>query len=434
MRRGAIGLAALLCWQLALGAALAEEPQPLTLKAARELALHNHPKISQAELEAQASREVISQVRAGFLPSMTFNATAVGTADPNTRIAAGGLNNPAIYERNAEGVTVTQLILDFGRTSNLLRSSKSSSSAGDSNAEATRDRILLQVDVAFFSALKAQSILAVARQTLDTRKVLLEQVDALAHNKLRSDLDLSFATVAYEEAKLLVAKSENDVEAAFTTLSTLLGDREPRAYQLIEEPMPSAESVDPSALIETALSKRPDLAGLRFERDAAMQYAKAQRALNYPVITAFGSGGIIPVRDHDQFESSYAAAGVNLSLPIFDGGLNSAKHSEAELRSRAVEEKLRDAENSVIHDVRTAGLNANYAFERLDLTRKLFDNASHAYELAEMRYRLGSSSIVELSQAQLNKTEADIVHTSAKYEYEIQRAILNYEIGESKAD
>jgi outer membrane protein len=427
-------LVGVLSWQLALGAALADEPQTLTLKGAREMALHHHPKISQAELEAQAAKQVITQVRAGFLPNLTFNATAVGTGDPNTRIAAGGLNNPAIYERNAEGVTVTQLVMDFGRTSNLLGSSKLSSRAEDSHADAMKDAILLQVDLAFFSALKAQSILSVARQTLETRKVLLEQVDALARNKLRSDLDLSFATVAYEEAKLLVAKSENDLEAAFTTLSTLLGDREQRAYRLVEEPMPAAESVDPPALIETALSKRPDLAGLRFERDAAIQYAKAQKALNYPIITAFGSGGLIPVRDPAQFESSYAAAGVNLSLSLFDGGLNTAKYSEADLRSRAAAEKLRDAEDSVIHDVRTASLNANYALERLDLTRKLFENASHAYELAEMRYTLGSSSIVELSQAQLNKTEAEIAQTSAKYEYEIQRAVLNYEIGESKAD
>ncbi|HXZ26283.1 MAG TPA: TolC family protein [Nitrospiria bacterium] len=434
MRWCGVCLLGILGWQLAIGPAFAEEPQTLTLKAAREMALRNHPKISQANLEAQASKQVITQVRAGLLPTLTFDATAVGTADDNTRIAAGSLNNPAIYERFAQGVTVSQLLLDFGHTSNLLGSSKLSSKAEDSNAEATKDQILLDVDVAFYTALKAQSILAVARQTLDTRKVLLEQVDALARNKLKSDLDLSFATVAYEEAKLLVAKSENDVEAAFTALSTLLGDREQHEYRLVEEPMPDAQPVDSSVLVDTALSKRPDLASLRFERDAAMRYAKAERALIFPVITAFGSGGIIPVRDNNQFDASYAAAGVNLSLPIFDGWLNSAKYSEADLRAQAAAEKLRDAENSAARDVQTASLNATYAFERLDLTQQLFDNANHAYELADLRYKLGSSSIVELSQAQLNKTEAEIAHTSAKYDYQIQRAILEYQIGESTAE
>ena len=181
--------------------------------------------------------------------------------------------------------------------------------------------------------------------------------------------------------------------------------------------------------MDTALSQRPDLARLRLERDAASQYALAQKALNYPTVSAIGAGGLIPVRDTAHFEDRYAAAGVNLSLPIFDGGLNSAKHAEAELRSQAASEKLRDAENTAIQDVRNAGLNVNYAYERLDLTRKLFQNASLAFDLAQARYTMGSSSIVEVSQSQLDMTSAQIANTSAKYDYEIQRAILNFQIG-----
>jgi outer membrane protein len=261
----------------------------------------------------------------------------------------------------------------------------------------------------------------------------LDQVAALATNKLRSELDLRFAQVTYEEGQLLVAQAENDLEQAFNSLSTLLGDREKHVYRLIEESMSTTDLVNLTGLVDTALSQRPDLARLRLERDAASQYARAQKALNYPTVSAFGAGGFIPVRDAAHFDDRYAAAGVNLSLPIFDGGLNSAKRAEAELRSQAAGEKLRDAENTVIHDVRNASLNVNYAYEKLDLTQKLFDNASQAFELAQARYKLGSSSIVELSQAQLNKTEADIAHTSSKYEYEIQRAVLNFEIGTTQS-
>jgi outer membrane protein len=286
--------------------------------------------------------------------------------------------------------------------------------------------------VAFFTSLKAQSVLAVAQQTVDTRKLLLDQVAELATNKLRSDLDLSFAKVTYEEGNLLVAKAQNDLEEAFAVLSTLLGDREKRTYHLIEESASVMAPVDTTSLVDVALSNRPDLVRLRLEHEGAAQFARAQKGLSYPVISAFGEGGFIPVRDTSHFEDRYAAAGVNLSLPLFDGGLDSAKRSEAELRSQAAAEKLRDAENTAIHDVRVAGLHVNYAWERLDLTRKLFDNASRAYDLAEARYKLGSSSIVELSQAQLSKTEADIAHTSAKYEYDIQHAILEFEIGSTR--
>lgn len=410
-------------------AARTEELQQLTLGEAHNIALRNHPRISEAELEALASREVATQVHAGFLPNVTFNATAVGTGGSDTRIAAGGLNNPVIYEREADGLTVTQLLTDFGRTEHLLNSSRLHSRAANANAEATREEIILQVDIAFFTALKAQSVLEVAHQTRDTRKLLLDQVTALATNKLRSDLDLSFSKVAYEEGELLVAKAQNDMEVAFNSLSTLLGDREKRTYRLIEEPMLAVTPMEPAALVDTALSRRPDLARLRLERDAAQQYARAQRALSYPTINAFGSGGYSPVRDTTHLEDHYLAGGVNLSLPILDGGLNSAKRSEAELRSQAASEALLDAENNAIHDVRSASLNVAYAAQRLDLTQKLFDNASQSYDLAEARYKLGSSSIVELSQVQLSKTEAEIAHTSARYEYEIQHAVLDYETG-----
>src|ERR1039458_5769626 len=77
----------------------AEEAHPLTLKEAQEITLRNHPRISEAELEALASQQVVSQVRAGFLPNVVLNATAVDAFEANTRLAAGSLNNPSVFDR-----------------------------------------------------------------------------------------------------------------------------------------------------------------------------------------------------------------------------------------------------------------------------------------------------------------------------------------------
>jgi len=288
---------------------------------------------------------------------------------------------------------------------------------------------VLQADVAFFAALKAQSILDVARKTMETRKVVLDQITALTTNKLRSELDQMFAAVTYEQGQLLVAQAEKDVEQSFNALSTVLGDRQRRVYRLMEESTPAPKTIDPTGLVDTALSQRPDLARLRLDRDAAFQFARAQKALNYPTVMAVGAGGLIPIRDTAHFDDRYAAAGVNLSLPVFDAGLNAAKASEAEFRAQAAAESLRDAENTAIQGVRDAGLNVNYAVERFDLTEKLLENAKEALDLAQARYQVGSASIVELSQSQLNETSAEIDHISAQYDYEIQSSILNFQIG-----
>ena len=409
----------------------AGEAKPLTLSAAKEMALKQHPRISAAELEALAAKQVVSQVRSLFYPSLSFNATAAGTSQENTRVAAGALNNPAIYERQADGLVFSQLITDFGRTSHLTKTSQFRARAADKNAEATREQILMEVEAAFFNALKAQSVLEVSRQTLTTRQLLLDQVAVLATNKLKSELDVSFARVAREEGRLLVAKADNDLKSAFATLSVLLGVRDETNFQLVQDPG-SAPPAPPATdgLVPTALAQRPDLVRLRLESDAAAQFARAEKGLRYPTLSAFGTGGLIPIRD-PAFQKDYAAAGVNLNFPLFTGGLFRARQREAELRVAAAQERLREAENEVIRQVRVAGLNVQYAFDRLSLTEQLRQSSRQAFELAQARYRLGSSSIVELSQAQLNLTQAEIERASAGFDFQIQRALLNYAVGAS---
>ena len=116
-------------------------------------------------------------------------------------------------------------------------------------------------------------------------------------------------------------------------------------------------------------------------------------------------------------------------MPLFAGGLYQARQREAELRAKAAAESLRTAEDNVSRDVRIAWLNLNNARERLRTTGQLRRYAGTAYELADARYKAGSSSIVELSQAQLALTSAQIDETTARYEVLMRASDLNYQIG-----
>ena len=201
----------------------------LTLADAQKLALQNHPQIAEANYRALAAQEVVKETRAGYFPNANLYADAVGANSEDTRILAGGLNNPSVYDRAAGGLEVNQLITDFGRTANLTASSKFQAQAENQNANATREQVLLQVNVNYFGALEAQAVLHVAQQTVDTRQLLLDQVSLLASNKLKSELDVSFARVAVQESKLLLEKAQNDADDAMASLSTALGYREPQS-------------------------------------------------------------------------------------------------------------------------------------------------------------------------------------------------------------
>ena len=414
---------------LAFAMANAEDSSRLTLQEAHETALRHHPQISVADLKALAARQVTRQFRSGFFPNLSGNVMSVGTANENTRLAAiGGLNNPSIFDRNAEGLVLSQLITDFGRTANLTGSAKLRAQAEANNAQATREQILLAVDGAFFAAQQAQSVTRVAEETVAERQVFLAQVSALASNKLRSDLDVSFARVNVEDGKLLLSKAQNDLQAAFAQLANLMGLREPKTYRLVEQPLPPELSTNVSQFVEQALQSRPDLLSLRNSQEAAFKFARAEKALRYPNLSAIGSAGVIPIGD-SELPKNYAAAGLSLTLPLYAGGFYSARQQEAELRARAADEGLRDLEDNVIRDVRIAWLNAQNAFDRLRITAQLVDNAKQSFDLAEARYSNGISSIVEFNQAQLNLLSAQIAYANTQYEYLLQRSALDFQTG-----
>ena len=106
-----------------------------------------------------------------------------------------------------------------------------------------------------------------------------------------------------------------------------------------------------------------------------------------------------------------------------------ALHAEAQAEAGARQQYLRDLQNAVVREVRKAWLNANSGYQRLALTQQLLDQADQALDLAQQRYKLGLSSIIELSQAQLNATQAQISQASAKYDYAAQLSALNYQVG-----
>jgi outer membrane protein len=401
-------------------------PTVLSLKDAQVLALKNNPRISVARLAALASQQVTREVRSSLWPTASIDLTAVDS-DPGSRITAGALNNPSIYQRAAAGATVTQLITDFGRTTHLVSSANLAAKAENQNALATKEQILLAVDQAFYNALQTQAVLIVAQQTVGDRQTVADQVGALYKNKLKSELDFSFANVNLAQAKLLLLDAQNNENAAFAAFSAVLGFSNLQNFQLTEDTTPfAAPQSNVDDLISVALATRPEILSLEFQTESAKKFQIAERDLLLPDIRALGAAGDTPVRN-PLLSSSYWAAGVNVEIPIFNGFLFSARAREAALRAQATQERLRDLRDEISRDVRTSWLNATNTYDRLAVTQQLLEQANLALNLAEARYKLGLGSIVELSQAQLQQTQAEISNAQAGYDYRLALAVLQYQ-------
>jgi outer membrane protein len=196
--------------------------------------------------------------------------------------------------------------------------------------------------------------------------------------------------------------------------------------------MPPSVPKDLPPLVTQAVASRPDVAKLRFERDAAYKFAAAENDLNRPVVSAVGTAGFLPYFDAGsptRPPEHYEGAAVNVDIPIFNGGLFGARRAVADFRAKQSEQDLRDGEQQIARDVRVAWGNVTTAFERLDVTEKFMQSATLALDLAQGRYTLGLASIVELTQAQLNLTRAEVEHLNAKYAYQMEYATLEHALG-----
>ncbi len=407
--------------------AFAQPPMHLTLGEAQQTAIQNNPQLASAKFTAAAAGQVPAQYHAAYEPNVFGSFTGVG-ADNGSRLAAGGLNNPVVYDRLGSGLTLSQMVTDFGRTSNLVAMAKLRAQAQNEVTETTRAQILLAVSRAYFNLLRAQAVLKVANQTVDARKLVSDQVSALAESKLKSTLDVSFANVNLSEARLLQAQAQSDVKAAETDLATAMGLPNQSAFDLAEEGLPAPLPARVDELLRTAMQQRPELRDLRLEESAAQRFTKAEHALNYPSLGIIGTAGFAPAA-YQAVPGRYGAVGLNVNVPIFNGGLFKARQTEADLRAKAVSQNITDLENRVARDVRVAYLNATTAYDRMALTKQLLDQSQLALDLAQTRYELGLGSIVELSQAQLGLTSAQIANTSAGYEYRAQRVLVDYATG-----
>lgn len=432
---------------VAAGCAYAEEPpHQLSLPRAESIALRRAPALGAAYFNAQAANQVVRETRSEFFPHITGNIDAVGTGNAiqnafsgtthtdsrEIRIgASGGLNNPLILSRESQGLNASQLLFDFGRTVNLTAASQFRALSEAQRAQLTRAQVVLRVDQAYLNVLRAQALLRVADQTVAAREYVFADVSALAQAQLKSALDVAVAQANLQQAKQLMLQAQNAVGSAFAELSAALGYQRSSTFQLADPPQQPLPNESADALAGLALQIRPEVAALRDETQGAQKQALAERDARLPRINALGAIGRTVIGD-PGVTGNYAALGINVEVPVFTGGLLSSREEEAKLRAAAAQKALEDEENQVVRNVHAAWLDASTALRNIEVANELAASSQQALNLAQAQYRTGQTSIIEFSQAQLALTQAQIGAATAKYDYQITRAILEYQVGKTQ--
>lgn len=409
------------------GALAAEAPTVLTLQQAEATARERQPQLRSAQAGTEAARARVDQARSGFLPQLNGTASyTVGTSRIGT--AAGTVSGGAAKRFNA-GLTANQFLYDFGRTSGQLTASRRSAEAQEASQAQTLEDVLLDVRTAYFDALTQRALLDVARETLESEEKRLKQVQAAVEVGMRPEIDLLQQRTARANAQVSFIQARNAEATAKARLNQAMGVEGSTDYSVEDVAVAPVEGEDAAAdvLVERALAARGDVKARELQVRAQEAQLGATRSDFWPSLGATASVTDLGTSPADATWN--ASGGLTLSWPIFEGGRTQAQVREQRAQLRDTQAQQDVLRQQVRLEVEQSRLAVAASREALSAAEEALVNARERLRLAEGRYQAGVGNIIELSDAQVQYTNAAAQRVQATYNLATARASLARALG-----
>lgn len=417
----------------------------LRLEDALRLARGRQPSVRRARAELEFASARAAEARASLLPQLSGSASYQRTTGnfvprpgqiPRALPGAMGAGNNtqrdpyALYDFYSLGVTLSQLLYDFGASSGALAVSKEILRAEQRHQDGVALEIGADVSAAFLQALALQQLVVVARENLANSERHLQQTQSFVQAGTRPEIDLFQLRTDVANARVRLIEAENARAIGKAALDRAMGREDPGPYTLAEE-SPDAlpeESQELMQLYESALKARPDLAVLEHRARAQRLAVDASRSGYGPALSASTSltaGGLKPTDLVTNWN-----VGLFLAWPILQGGLTRARVAEARAMHEAALAEQDAARLAVHFELAQARLGIEAAKAARIAAHEAASNAEERFKLAEKRYAAGVGNGIELADAQVALTSAHAQEVHAAYVLGLTRVSLRKALGE----
>ena len=365
-----------------------------------QTALDNNRDLRIAALQAEAARAAFRIQRAEQFPAIGVASQGARARVPGDLNATG--NSVVSGEYRAEvGLSSWELDL-WGRVRDLKRSALEQWLATEEGSRAARMALIAQVADGYLGLREAQERIALAQRTIETRQESLRIFTRRYEVGAASKLELTQVQTLLTQAQLLLPQLEQDRDAQVHALGQLVG-AEPG-------PLPAAAPFDETtALAELApglpsdlLAARPDILAAEHQLRASNADIGAARAAFFPRIALTGSFGSASAELDGLFKGGSRAwtFAPTLSLPIFDGGSRRANLDLAEVRRNIAVAQYEKTIQTAFREVADALAARRWLAEQLDVQRSALATATERARLAQLSYEHGSSTYLEVLDAQ----------------------------------
>jgi len=399
----------------------------ITLEQALEIAIKHNPTLAASHSEVNAARARLTQTKATYYPQLNASAgvnrtwTELGNDSSST-------NSDGRVDNYSTGLSITQYLFDFGKTPAQVKESSQSLSSIEKNVESVERTLARNVKQAYFEVLKQQQLVIVGKENLEVRRQQLEQARALYRQGLRPKIDVTRGKVEVSQAQLSLVIVEYGLQEAIIAFEKLLGGQPVSgSYSLAEEISSSTATPALEDLIQIALDKRPELAGLEAQTKAAESGLLSAQKTAYPSLSASGTytydGESLPMEDQQW------KAGIYLNWPLFTGFRQTGQVNEAKSDVNRLNAQLDSLKLSVRQEVTQAYFQLRTAQETIRNAEIALNQAKDNLAIAQGRYEAGVSDSIELSDAQVLYTESRSTLVQAVYERHKALAELEFAAG-----
>lgn len=408
----------------------------ITLREAIDLALRRHPSEEQARANVDVAAARVEEARAGYLPQLSASAlyqrttsnlvTRPGYPSLAAQAAVGNQNatwNPT-FNAYTFSASASQLIYDFGQTSERWRASESNVASAKSSERGVQVQVVTNVRRAYFLARAQKDLITVAADGLANQEKHLEQIDGLVESGMRPEIDRVTAQTNVANARVQLIAAQNAFALACATLDQAIGLSAAAGYQPADDdmgPVPE-ENAALDRLLAIALADRPEVAAFEAQRRAQEHTISAAKGGYGPSLSAqagLSEQGIAL----DNLAPNWWV-GALLSWPLLQGGATVGQVHEAQATLRSIVAQEETFKLGVRVDVENASLGVQAARATLEAARIALTNAQRQLELAESRYAVGMGSVIELGDSQVTETQAAAQEVNARYNLASARAAL----------
>jgi outer membrane protein len=406
---------------------LAFAESKLTLHECIEKAFANNPSIRLAQESLNAGMDRVDQATAPYLPQVQAS-----TGYSENR-ALGGAFGESVTKGYTTTLSVNQILYDFGRTGNTRDAAILGTRSEEMDLSRVIQDVILNVRQSYFALLQAKKLLGVAEQTLAQAEGHQKQAEAFFRAGSKPRFDVTRAEVDVNSSRLDLINAQNSVRLKTIALYNAMGVDPKRTIEIediLAQPA-ALPSLDQAS--SEALKNRPEMLKAENDIQAAQSQVRVEKANYLPTLSAGGAynwaNGTSAMGSFKGDIQNSWNAGITLTMPLFEGGLTSAKVSEAMANQRSLEAQRDTLKQSILFDVDQAFADLESAATRISVMDISLKSARESLDLAEGRYSAGVGPSLEVTDARVAAAKAETDYVQALYDYQIATARLAKAMG-----